>query len=54
LIKNAWIMKSRPEKKHPTTAGVMVLVVVDIAGSNPKAIMKTVVIGGACRPDHFF
>jgi hypothetical protein len=29
-------------------------VVVDIAGSNPKALMKTVVMGGACRPDHFF
>ena len=56
LIKNAWITKSRPEKKHPTTAEVMedtVLVVVDIAGSNPKALMKTVVMGGACRPDHF-
>ncbi len=30
------------------------LVVVDIAGSNPEAIMETVVMGGACRPDHFF
>jgi hypothetical protein len=29
-------------------------VVVDIAGSNPKAILKTVVMGGAYCPDHFF